>query len=95
MAEADQHDAYTGGVPYLTPRLGAEVDYGDFADEYAVFLDEIAATDAAYVQEWLKQVMIPGMYPIINDFVEQVALSNDTAAEILQDLEDALIAAAE
>lgn len=93
MAEAAHHDAYTGGVPYLTPRLGATVDYGQFSDQYAVFLDEIAATDQIYVQDWLKQVMIPGMYPIINDFVEQVAAGQDTALNLLtqlqSDLEDA------
>ena len=94
MAEAEQHDAYTGGVPYLTPRLGAEVDYGDFTAEYNVFLSEISATDQAYVQDWLSQVMIPGMYPIINDFVEKVALGTDTAANLLAQLEADLKAAA-
>ncbi|AUD63834.1 hypothetical protein BK010_09620 [Tenericutes bacterium MO-XQ] len=92
MAEGEQHDAYTGGVPYLTPRLGAEVNYGDFADQYAVFLDEIAATDEKYVQDWLTQVMIPGMYPIINQLVEDAANPNNTktALELLQDLETEL-----
>lgn len=92
MAEGEQHDAYTGGVPYLTPRLGAEVNYGDFADQYAVFLDEIAATDEKYVQDWLTQVMIPGMYPIINQLVEDAANPNNTktALQLLQDLETAL-----
>ena len=91
MAEGDQHDAYTGGVPYLTPRLGAVVDYGDFAAEYAVFLDEIAATDEMYVQDWLAEVMIPGMYPIINQFVEDAASGTaGTAAELLAQLEQDL-----
>jgi alpha-1,4-digalacturonate transport system substrate-binding protein len=92
MAEGEQHDAYTGGVPYLTPRLGAEVDYGQFADQYAVFLDEIAATDAKYVQDWLDQVMIPGMYPIINQLVEDAANPENTktALELLTDLETEL-----
>jgi alpha-1,4-digalacturonate transport system substrate-binding protein len=92
MAEGEQHDAYTGGVPYLTPRLGAEVDYGNFADQYEVFLDEIAATDEKYVQDWLTQVMIPGMYPIINQLVEDAANPDNTktALQLLQDLETAL-----
>lgn len=92
MAEGEQHDAYTGGVPYLTPRLGAEVDYGEFADQYAVFLDEIAATDEKYVQDWLNQVMIPGMYPIINQLVEDAANPENTktALELLTDLETEL-----
>jgi alpha-1,4-digalacturonate transport system substrate-binding protein len=92
MAEGEQHDAYTGGVPYLTPRLGATVNYGDFADQYAVFLDEIAATDEKYVQDWLNQVMIPGMYPIINQLVEDAANPENTktALELLTDLETEL-----
>ena len=92
MAEGEQHDAYTGGVPYLTPRLGAEVDYGTFADQYEVFLDEIAATDQKYVQDWLDQVMIPGMYPIINQLVEDAAnpANTKTALELLTDLETEL-----
>ena len=96
MAEGEQHDAYTGGVPYLTPRLGAEVDYGTFADQYEVFLSEIAATDADHVQDWLAQVMIPGMYPIINTFVEDLANPNrtKTALQLLTDLETALKAVA-
>lgn len=88
MAEGAHHDAYTGGVPYLTPRLGATVNYGDFADEYAVFLDEIANTDEEYVQDWLLEVMIPGMYPIINQFVEDAASGTaGTALELLTQLE--------
>jgi alpha-1,4-digalacturonate transport system substrate-binding protein len=88
MANAEQHDAYTGGVPYLTPRLGAEVDYGDFTTEYNVFLSEIEATDSAFVQDWLSQVMIPGMYPIINQFVEDAASGAEgTATELLTQLE--------
>jgi len=96
MAEGENHDEYTGGVPFLTPRLGAEVDYGAFAEEYAVFLDEIAATDQKYVQDWLKQVMIVGMYPLINKFVEDAAnpLNTKTALELLTELETALKAAA-
>lgn len=95
MAEGENHDAYTGGVPYLTPRLGASVNYGDFADQYAVFLDEIANTDAIYVQDWLDEVMIPGMYPIINQFVEDAASGTEgTALELLTQLEADLKAAA-
>ena len=94
MAEPAQHDAYTGGVPYLTPRLGATVNYGDFTAEYTVFLNEIAATSDDYVQDWLSQVMIPGMYPIINSFVEKVALRQDTPTNLLTELEAALKAAA-
>lgn len=91
MAEAEQHDYYTGTVPYLTPRLGATVDYGDFTAEYNVFLDEIAATDNVYVQDWLTQVMIPGMYPIINQFVEDAAAGDQgTALELLTQLEEDL-----
>lgn len=96
MSEAANHDAFTGGVPYLTPRLGSTVDYGTFAPQYAVFLSEIAATNQMYVQDWLDQVMIPGMYPIINQFVEDAAnpARTKTALQLLTDLETALKAAA-
>ena len=96
MAQPGHHDEYTSGVPYLTPRLGATVDYGDFTDAYAVFLSEIAATDNIYVQDWLNQVMIPGMYPIINQFVEDIADPNntDTALQLLTQLQTDLEAAA-
>lgn len=96
MATAANHDAFTGGVPYLTPRLGSTVDYGTFAPQYAVFLSEIAATNQMYVQDWLDQVMIPGMYPIINTFVQDVAnpARTKTALELLTDLETALKAVA-
>lgn len=87
MAEAEQHDHFTGGVPYLTPRLGAEVSYGDFQEPYAVFLDEIAATDARFVQDWLDQVMITGMYPVINQAIEDAAQGIKTPLEVLTELE--------
>ena len=86
LAEPAQHDYFTQEAFYLTPRFGAEVDYGEFADEYAVFLDEIAATDERFVQDWLTQVMIPGMYPIINDLVEDAAEGQDVLT-LLQALE--------
>lgn len=96
LSEPAQHDQYTGGVPYLTPRLGATVDYGVFTDEYTVFLAEISMTDGRFVQDWLNQVMIPGMYPMINDLVANAADPNNTksALELLTELEDALMAAA-
>ncbi len=94
LAEADHHDVYTGTVPYLTPRLGAEVDYGEFTEYYNVFLDEIAATPAENVADWLAEVMIPGMYPIINKAIEDAAGGIKTPAEAMADLEEALKAEA-
>lgn len=93
MAKPENHDRYASGVPYLTPRLGAEVDYGKFSDAYAVFLDEISATDQAYVQDWLTQVMIPGMYPMINEAVRKAAAGEVTPLEALTELETLLKAA--
>lgn len=90
LAKGENHDKFTGGVPYLTPRLGAEVDYGKFADEYEVFLDEIAATDASYVQDWLTQVMVPGMYPMINEAIRKAAAKEATPLEALKELETKL-----
>ena len=90
LAEPAQHDYFTQEAFYLTPRFGAEVDYGVYADEYAVFLDEIAATDERFVQDWLAQVMIPGMYPIINDLVEDAAQANADIPALLAALEETL-----
>jgi len=92
LSEGVNHDQYTNGVPYLTPRLGAEVNYGPYAEQYNVFLDEIANTDNVYIADWLDQVMIPGMYPIINLLVENAADPNNTktALELLTDLETEL-----
>ncbi len=87
LAEPAQHDYFTQEAFYLTPRFGAEVDYGEFADQYAVFLDEIAATDERFVQDWLTQVMIPGMYPIINDLVEDAAQADADIPALLAALE--------
>ena len=96
MSMGSHHDAFTGGVPYLSPRLGATVDYKEFAPQYAVFLDEIANTNPVSVQDWLNQVMIPGMYPLINQFVQDIAdpANTKTALQLLTDLETALKAAA-
>jgi len=90
LSEGAHHDQYTGGVPYLTPRLGAEVDYGEFTAEYNVFLDEIANTDATFVQDWLDQVMIPGVYPLINEAVRKAANAEVTPLEALQELDTLL-----
>mgnify|MGYP001294675701 CR=1 FL=1 len=89
LSEGVNHDQFTNGVPYLTPRLGAEVNYGPYAEQYNVFLDEIANTDNMYITDWLNQVMIPGMYPIINLLVETAAnpANDKTALELLTQLE--------
>jgi alpha-1,4-digalacturonate transport system substrate-binding protein len=89
LAKGVNHDQYTNGVPYLTPRLGAVVNYGPYAEQYNVFLDEIANTDNLYITDWLNQVMIPGMYPIINLLVETAANPSNTktALELLTQLE--------
>ena len=89
LSEGVNHDQFTNGVPYLTPRLGAEVNYGPYAEQYNVFLDEIANTDNIYITDWLNQVMIPGMYPIINLLVETAANPDNTksALELLTQLE--------
>lgn len=90
LAKAENHDAFTGGVPYLTPRLGATVDYGAFASTYEVFLDEIAATDQRFVSDWLNQVMIPGMYPMINEAVRRAVAGEMTPTQSLTELEKQL-----
>lgn len=93
LAQGVNHDQFTNGVPYLTPRLGAEVNYGRFEEQYAVFLDEIANTSSENINDWLRQVRIPGMFPVINQFVETAAnpANTKTALELLQELELSLM----
>jgi alpha-1,4-digalacturonate transport system substrate-binding protein len=92
LSKGVNHDQFTNGVPYLTPRLGAQVNYGPFAEQYNVFLDEIANTSNDHISDWLDQVMIPGMYPMINQLVEDAANPNigKTALQLLTELETKL-----
>lgn len=90
LAEPAQHDYYNENVPFLSARRDADIDFGDIDDEYQVFQDEISATDEKYTTDWLTQVQIEGMYPIINQTIENIAKGDDVTTE-LQDLEDELI----
>lgn len=94
LAKAENHDKFTGGVPFLSPRLAADLDFGEFQDAYTVFQDEIANTPAASVADWQAQVDIAGMYPIINQGIE-AAMGGDDVVETLQRLADELMAKAE
>jgi len=92
LSEDINHDHFTNFVPYLTPRLGAVVNYGKFDEQYSVFLNEIENTSNAHITDWLHQVMIPDMYPMINLLVRNAAdpANTKTALQLLQELETAL-----
>ncbi len=90
MAKGENHDKFTGGVPFLSPRLAATPDYGDFQAAYEVFQAEIANTPAAAVADWQAQVEISGMYPIINQAVE-ACMGGDDPLETLERLEKDLM----
>ncbi|MFP4077581.1 MAG: ABC transporter substrate-binding protein [Candidatus Izemoplasmataceae bacterium] len=90
LSEPEQHDYFNEEVPFLSARRDADIDFGDIDTEYQVFQDEIAATDAKYTDDWLTQVMIEGMYPIINKAIEDIAKGEDDVDDILADLEDEL-----
>ncbi|XFA98175.1 ABC transporter substrate-binding protein [Candidatus Izemoplasma sp. B36] len=96
MAQDAHHDAYCEGVPFLSPRYDAVIDFGDYEAQYSVFQDEISATASEYSEDWFNQILIVGMYPIINDWAQAVATNPDgkTALQLLQELETELIAAA-
>lgn len=94
LAKGENHDKYTGGVPFLSPRLAAEPDYGEFQGAYEVFQNEIANTPVENVLDWQDQVAIPGMYPIINKAVED-AMGGQDVTEVLEQLAKDLIEKAE
>jgi alpha-1,4-digalacturonate transport system substrate-binding protein len=88
MAKGENHDKFTGGVPFLSPRLAADVDFGDFQAAYEVFQDEIANTPVENVADWQDQVAIAGMYPIINSAVEDAMGGKDVMEVMTQLVED-------
>lgn len=90
MAKGENHDKFTGGVPFLSPRLAATPDYGVFQPAYEVFQAEIALTPAANVADWQSEVAISGMYPIINQAIE-ACMGGDDPLETLQRLEKDLM----
>jgi alpha-1,4-digalacturonate transport system substrate-binding protein len=90
MAKGENHDQFTGGVPFLSPRLAASPDYGDYQAAYEVFQDEIANTPSEKVADWQAQVEISGMYPIINQAIE-ACMGGVDPQETLEMLETELI----
>ncbi len=90
MAKGENHDKFTGGVPFLSPRLAASPDYGDYQAAYEVFQDEIANTPTENVKDWQAQVEISGMYPIINQAIE-ACMGGVDPQETLEMLETELI----
>lgn len=94
MSKGENHDKFSGGVPFLSPRLAATPDYGDFQAAYEVFQDEISNTPVENVSDWQYQVAIAGMYPIINSAVED-AMGGKDVMKVLEDLEKDLMEKAE
>jgi alpha-1,4-digalacturonate transport system substrate-binding protein len=93
LAKPEVHDKYTGGVPFLSPRLAADLDFGAFQNVYEVFQNEIASTPVENVLDWQKQVDIVGMYPVINAGIES-AMGGADVKETLEKLAADLIALA-
>ena len=94
LAKGENHDKFTSGVPFLSPRLAADIDFGEFQAAYEVFQDEITNTPITNVMDWQYQTNIAGMYPIINKAVED-AMKGDDVTEVLKKLEADLIEKAE
>ncbi len=94
LAEAENHDEFNNGVPFLSARVGADIDFGDLTEAYTVFQDEINATPADYVTDWLQMTQVVGIYPIINDMVQDVAGGMDPV-EALEKAEQAILDALE
>jgi alpha-1,4-digalacturonate transport system substrate-binding protein len=93
LAQAEQHDEYTGYVPFLSARIGAETDFGDLAHALNVFQDEINNTPTSFVSDWLLMTQVPGIYPMINLMTNRASAGEMTALAILEDLEATILAA--
>ena len=92
LAEPANHDEFNNGVPFLSGRIGAEIDFGELEGPYQVFQDEINATPAEYAADWLQMTQVVGIYPIINDMVQDVADPNGlTPLEALEKVEQAIM----
>jgi alpha-1,4-digalacturonate transport system substrate-binding protein len=93
LAKGENHDKYTGGVPFLSPRLAADLDFGAYQEVYEVFQDELANTPVENVLDWQAEITISGVYPIINQGIEAAMGGNDVR-ETLDMLSEELIAKA-
>ena len=90
LSRPEIHDMYTGGVPFLSPRIGAEIDYGEYQDAYEVFQFGIATVPAENVQDYQTQLRIVGMLAIMNSAVEE-AMNGKDVRETLADMEEELM----
>jgi ABC-type glycerol-3-phosphate transport system substrate-binding protein len=87
MAKAENHDKYTGGVPFLSPRLAADLDFGVYQSVYEVFQDELANTPQENVLDWQDEITIVGIYPVINQGIE-ACMGGDDPKETLTRLSE-------
>ncbi len=95
LAQAENHDEYNNYVPFLSARIGAEIDFGDLAHALNVFQDEINHTPVSFVSDWLLMTQVPGIYPMINLMTNQASAGEMTALAILEALETTILAAME
>lgn len=82
LAKPENHDKFAGGVPFLSPRLAAKLDFGVYQSVYEVFQDELANTPASNVLDWQNEITIVGIYPVINQGIE-ACMGGDDPKETL------------
>ncbi len=97
FSSAEVHDEYNQFVPFLSARVGANIDFGDLDDVLGMFQDEISATPPSFTSDWVYMTQVPGIYPLINAMTNSAAFDYDTktALDILETLEAAILAALE
>ena len=95
LSQPANHDEYNSNVPFLSARIGAEIDFGDLAHALDVFQDEINNTPVSFVSDWLLMTQVPGIYPMINLMTNQAQAGEMTALAILEALETTILGAME
>jgi len=85
LAKPENHDKFAAGVPFLSPRLAAKLDFGVYQSVYEVFQDELANTPAENVLDWQNMITVVGIYPVINTGIE-ACMGGDDPKETLERL---------
>jgi len=85
LAKPENHDKFAAGVPFLSPRLAAKLDFGVYQSVYEVFQDELANTPAENVLDWQNMITVVGIYPVSNTGIE-ACMGGDDPKETLERL---------
>ncbi len=92
FSQPEIHDEFNQFVPFLSARVGADIDFGDLDPVLGMFQDEISATPTTLTADWVYMTQVPGIYPMINDMTNAAAYPNGKSAlDILTELEQKIL----